>query len=131
MKLRIKDNSLRLRLGPSEIANLLHSGRVEGSIRFAREESAVLTYALELAAGNRDPSACGLRLRYTPHEITVLLSRAQAQEWAESDQVGISGVECTGQSSLELLIEKDFACLDRRDEHNEDTFPNPKAGVTC
>jgi len=33
--------------------------------------------------------------------------------------------------SLALLIEKDFACLDRSEEDNEDTFPNPNTGTKC
>ena len=33
--------------------------------------------------------------------------------------------------SLFLLVEKDFACLDRSDEDNQDTFANPHAGATC
>ena len=33
--------------------------------------------------------------------------------------------------TLALLIEKDFACLDRSEEDNEDTFPNPNVGITC
>jgi hypothetical protein len=32
---------------------------------------------------------------------------------------------------LDVLIEKDFACLDRNDKENEDTFPNPNVGTTC
>ena len=27
--------------------------------------------------------------------------------------------------TLDVLLEKDFACLDRSDEENSDTFPNP------
>lgn len=32
---------------------------------------------------------------------------------------------------LELLVEKDFACLDGTDADNEDAFPNPNHGVVC
>ena len=37
MKLRIKGNSLRFRVSPSELMRLLESGRLEESIRFGRE----------------------------------------------------------------------------------------------
>jgi hypothetical protein len=30
---------------------------------------------------------------------------------------------------LAVLVEKDFACLDRGDEENADTFPHPHAAV--
>jgi hypothetical protein len=126
MKLRIKGNSLRLRLGPAEIAQLLAKGRIEETIRFSAEQGATLTYALELA----EPPA-GLSLRYDPCEVVVLLSRQAAREWSTGDQVTIAGKIDVGSGDLELLIEKDFACIDRADRENEDTFPNPKAGAVC
>jgi hypothetical protein len=126
MKLRIKGNSLRLRLGPSEVERLLDAGRIEATIRFAPEETATLTYALELK-DSRD----ALSLRYSPREVAVLLSRELASEWSHSDQIAIAGKIDVGQGDLELLIEKDFACLDRDGREREDTFPNPKAGAVC
>jgi hypothetical protein len=126
MKLRIKGNSLRLRLGPTEVERLLAAGRIEETIRFAPEQSATLTYALELTASDQDVS-----LHYEPCEVTVLLSRMQASRWAEGEQVTIAGEVGVGQGNLELLIEKDFACIDRDDSENVDTFPNPKAGAVC
>ena len=48
--------------------------------------------------------------------------------WASSDQVGIEGEQVIdNQTSLRILIEKDFACIDATDEQNADTFPNPLA----
>ncbi|MGB6687796.1 MAG: hypothetical protein WBE76_08125 [Terracidiphilus sp.] len=126
MKLRVHKNSLRLRLGPSEIARLFDAGRIEERIRFAPHENAALTYALELASPGQE-----LSLRHRPMEITVLLARDEARRWADGEQVGISGEIDIGQDKLELLVEKDFACIDREGGEEEDTFPNPKAGATC
>jgi len=126
MKLRIQGNSLRLRLGPSEVERLLAVGRVEETIHFAPGEKAATTYALELAQSTPD-----LSLRYLPQEITVLLSRERARTWAESGQVSIAGQIALEQGALELLVEKDFACLDRKDGQSEDAYPNPKAGAVC
>lgn len=127
MKLRIHKNSLRLRLGPSEIARLLASGRIEETIRFAPGENGQLTYALELAPDDGQH----LSIRSVGREIAVLVPRAPAQQWAEGDAVGIGGKIMAGDNALELLVEKDFACIDRKAELNEDTFPNPKAGAAC
>jgi hypothetical protein len=127
MKLRVYKNSLRLRLGPSEVARLLASGRIEETIRFAPGDTAQLTYALELAAAGGD----GLSVRYAPREIAVLVPPGQARQWAEGAAVAISGEVGDGEDRLELLVEKDFACIDRKPERNEDTFPNPKAGAAC
>jgi hypothetical protein len=124
MKLRIKGDSLRLRLGPSEIRRLLESGRIEETIHFG--PGTALTYALELA-GSGDPPT----LRYEPMRIAVLVSRELAHAWADSGQIGIEGAVDVGSGSLELLIEKDFACIDRDGNENADTFPNPKAGAVC
>lgn len=127
MKLRIHKNSLRLRLGPSEIARLLASGRIEETIRFSPGGDARLTYALELAP----PGAEDLSVRYVPSEIAVIVPQAQARQWADGNAVGISGKISVGEDTLELLVEKDFACVDRKPELNEDTYPNPKAGAIC
>ncbi len=47
MKLRIKGNSLRLRVSPSEVARLLETGRIEETIHLSSDQNASLTYALE------------------------------------------------------------------------------------
>ncbi len=52
--------------------------------------------------------------------------------WGATDQVGIAEEISLGTLGLlSLLIEKDFASLDRSDEDNQDTFANPHAGATC
>lgn len=122
MKLRIQGNSLRLRVSPLEMARLLGAGRVEESIQFAPDDRAHLTYALEHANGGRE-----IALRYRPGEIAVVLSTMRAHQWAESDEVGIAGGIDVANGTLHLLVEKDFACLDRKGSDVEDTFPNPKA----
>jgi hypothetical protein len=55
-----------------------------------------------------------------------------ANTWCSTDLVGISeSVSLGSLGSLDLLIEKDFACLDLSDEENQDTFANPNAGAIC
>ena len=49
-----------------------------------------------------------------------------------TDQVGIAEDISLGElGALTLLIEKDFACLDRSDEDNKDTFANPNVSAQC
>jgi hypothetical protein len=126
MKLRVQGNSLRLRISPSEMARLLDAGRIEETIVFGPEPDAKLTYALEHAASDQ----C-LSIRYRLQEVTVLLSSAEARKWAAGEQVGISDEVSAGSARLSLLVEKDFACLDRKGREKEDTFPNPKGGAAC
>ena len=126
MKLRVKGNSLRLRVAPSEMARLLDTGRIEETVRFASQPDAKLTYALEHVPAEQDIS-----VRYRPQEVTVVLSTENARKWAQSEQVSVSGTVDIGQETLDLLVEKDFACLDRSDEDDKDRFSNPKSNVSC
>ena len=127
MKVRIKGNSLRLRISRSEVVRLLASDCLEETIRFAPEVSAKFTYALRM-----EPCLKMLSVQYTESKVAILLPVDQANEWGCSDQVGIAESISLGTvGSLALLIEKDFACLDGSDEDNQDTFANPNAGKTC
>jgi hypothetical protein len=126
MKLRIKGNSLRLRVGPSEVVRLLAERRVEDTIHFGAAPEARLTYALEISG-----SQPGVALRYQPQEVVVLLSEKTARRWADSDEITIADEAEVGDDVLAILVEKDFACIDRDDRENADTFPNPKAGAVC
>jgi hypothetical protein len=127
MKLRIKGNSLRLRISRSEADRLLQQERLEETIHFAPQADAKLTYALEQASSVNE-----LTVRYAQGEVTVLLPSALAHTWCSTDMVGIAERVSLGTfGSLELLLEKDFACLDRNQEENLDTFENPHAGVVC
>jgi hypothetical protein len=127
MKLRIKGNSLRLRISRSEVDRLFQRERLEESIQFAPHADAKLTYALEQGTSVSVPT-----VRYSEGEITVLLPAGLADTWCSTDLVGIAERVSLGAfGSLELVIEKDFACLDRSEQENEDTFENPHAGAIC
>ncbi len=126
MKLRIKGSSLRLRVSPSEVAQLLEAGRIEETINFGFDESAKLTYALELGRNSGAMTAS-----YASSEITILVSLLDAERWAAGQDVGLYGETETSQGVLHFAIEKDFACLDKSDQENADTFPNPRQGAVC
>jgi len=119
MKLRIKGDSLRLRVGPSEVERLIVSGRIEETVHFA--PGVHLTYALEISDGAASVSVVG-----SPGEVVVILPAGVAQAWADGDDVGIYAALPNGSGSLELAIEKDFACLDPGHGASQDTYPNPK-----
>jgi hypothetical protein len=126
MKLRIKGNSLRLRVTPSEMMRLLETGRIEETIHFAPDKNACLTYALEHAA-----EASSLGLRYSPQEIAIVVSSREVHRWAGVQDVGLYAKVRTSHGPLELAVEKDFACLDKNDAENADTFPHPHEGTVC
>jgi len=124
MKLRFQFNSIRLRLKRSEVDQLARAGRVEEKIILG--QGATFLYVLETSTSVTSPqshlTADGLVVQVPPELVT---------RWANSDQVGIKGRQATGNEvHLHVLIEKDFACLDRTGEENFDTFPNPLADTT-
>ena len=60
-----------------------------------------------------------------------MLSTESARKWADGEDVGVYGTVDAGHDRLALLVEKEFACLDGKDEDNEDTFANPKSNAAC
>ncbi len=120
MKLRIKGDSLRLRLSRTEVAQLVEQSSITETTHF--EPGRELQYAVVLHAGTG-----GLTARFGDGRIEIVVSTAEAETWAVGDAVGLYGETDTGNGSLALSVEKDFACLDRSDAENADTFPNPNS----
>jgi hypothetical protein len=119
MKLRIRGNTLRLRLSQGELGTLLERGFVEECVTFAAE--ARLRYRVERA----DIGAA--QVEYRDNRITVRLPQQDVARWAEPQEVSIRAEQPAGDGKLELLVEKDFRCLSpREDEDDADSFPNPQ-----
>jgi hypothetical protein len=120
MKLRIRGDSLRLRLSQAEIVRLRDTGEVGDRIRFGDRS---LDYVL-VSADIEAP-----RASFDGDRIEVALPHAIARGWAESEQVSIEAEQALADGAvLRLLIEKDFKCLaPRAGEDDSDAFPNPDA----
>ncbi len=127
MKIRIQRNSLRLRLSRSEVSKLLAGHRLEETIHFGPEANANFTYVLQ-----QEPSESRPAVQYAGNKVTIGVPANQAHLWGVTGQVGIAeDIELGERGTLALLIEKDFACLDGREEESQDKFPNPNAGAAC
>ena len=122
MKLRIRGNSIRLRLTKSEVAEIGAGRAVEETVEFDTERAQNFVYALVPAADAEKPYAV-----FDGNRITVFIARKQARDWAGTNQIGIESENFTGENrALRILIEKDFACLEpRAGEEDADTFANP------
>ena len=127
MKLRIKGNSLRLRVTPSDIEQLLRDGAIQEHVQFTANPKDRLTY--EVISSPSEPTAT---VAYRSGNITVTLPELHLKTWAGSDDVGVYTDIALGDGQvLSVAIEKDFACLDLSDAENEDTFPNPNLAAAC
>ena len=127
MKLRIHGNSVRVRVSQSELARFMESGRLEETICFGREDDALLTYVL-----SEDSFRQNVDVKYSDHRVTILLPTTEVRRWSSTEQIGIEAAIDLGlRGTLSVLIEKDFACLDRSDQENADAFPNPLAARAC
>ena len=126
MKLRIKGDSLRLRIAPSEMARLLQDGRIEETVHFGAGADQRLIYALEHAA-----DLGSVTVRSEAGRVAVVLPSAEARAWAQGDEVGVYGGGGVGSAQLEIAVEKDWACLDKSQAENHDTFANPNQGANC
>jgi hypothetical protein len=127
MKLRIKGNSLRLRVTRPELAALEQGGPVAEIIHFGPEPGKSLRYSLSVQA-----QSAPVAVTFGENVIAVTLAQEQLEAWSREDQVGVYAALDIGHASpLEVVIEKDFKCLDRKDEQDEDAFPNPLVGKVC
>jgi hypothetical protein len=71
---------------------------------------------------------------FSDNEITIRLPETMVLAWATTDQVSMQGEQVLDDGSkLQILVEKDFACLAPRDDEDEsDMFPHPDAdGSQC
>ncbi|SRR5712691_9884161 len=123
MKLRIKGNSIRLRLGRSEVLRLAIDEKVEESTAFGPSEAQRFDYAL-CASGE----GSGVSASFADRRMVIRIPRSMIQQWVTTDQVGIHAIQRTGEDGgeLRILIEKDFECIEASPgESQEDAFPHP------
>jgi uncharacterized protein DUF7009 len=126
MKLRIRGDSVRLRLKRGEVDQLAAGTSIVQQTHFP---GAVLTYRLDVSENS------GISATFDNGSLVISLPRSKVLDWASADEVSLHAEqELPGSGALSLLIEKDFKCLEpghHRDcEDDEDTFPHPGAQST-
>jgi len=123
MKLRIRQNTIRLRLKQSEVARIESGQAIVEETRFP---GSVLTFSLQVS-DNGATSA-----NFEQGKLAIRVPADDVTRWARSDQVSIVAEQAVdGSDTLSLLIEKDFKCLSpghhRPGEDDADTYPHPDA----
>ncbi|MCW5960693.1 MAG: hypothetical protein KIS76_11070 [Pyrinomonadaceae bacterium] len=122
MKLRIRGNSVRLRLTQSEVDEFGAGEPVSELVEFGDSEETGFRYELKKSS-NEDLDAS-----FENGTLSVKVGESAARQWVNSQDVGIEGTA----GKLHILIEKDFECLKPRPGEDEsDNFPNPNTGENC
>jgi hypothetical protein len=101
------------------VGTLRSSGRCREAIWFPG--GARLEYLLLASEANEVSAA------FSEGVVTITVPTCKLTDWHSSDQIGISAaIDSQSGKKLEVLIEKDFRCLDPlvRDDQS-DAFENP------
>ncbi len=104
MKLRFRNNSLRLRVNQREVEGLAAGAILEEEVHFPGD--ARMTYVLE-------PSTDALPdASFCQGVIRIAAPQQQVRDWANSDSIGIYFELPANGASLRIAIEKDLECVD-------------------
>ena len=126
MKIRIRGDSIRLRLSQKEVAQISVGEKVQDITRFPLGTK--LSYGLDTSSNVKEIEA-----HFENQQIMIVMPRQQATAWASSGDVALKAnlpIEKTSDDQLFILIEKDFQCLKTRENEKEDEsdlFVNPNA----
>jgi hypothetical protein len=126
MKLRLRENSIRLRLLQTEVNQLRETGNVSERIIFGVDPTETLVYSLRVSE-----DAKTIYAQMIDNKVEIFLPSGDAENWADTNEVGLYATQRIGDSDeLKITIEKDFVCVERpNDTDNKDAFPHPK--VNC
>jgi hypothetical protein len=126
MKLRIRGDSLRLRLSQGDVGRLVEEGQVTSTTHFAPGVDGRLACTL-LA----DATAVVLAAELEARTIRVRMPVDLVTLLADTEEVGVRAEQDAGEGrTLLILVEKDFECIAPRvGEPESDGFPNPR--VEC
>ena len=119
MKIRIKGNTIRFRLTKTEVDTLCKEGYIEETTDFGNH---TFCYAVQRKA------IPDMEATFFENTLTLVISDAKVAGWNTNEQVGFEHVmHINDTNTLQLLLEKDFVCMDERLEDQSDNYPNPKA----
>lgn len=108
MKLRLEDNTVRLRLSSEEVTTFQQQGRLETVVLLGPSVSDRIVYAIQ-----RDETApdSDLSVSYTAGRVVVRLPPQVADEWTASEEVSLRGtISVADNQVLHILVEKDLGC---------------------
>jgi hypothetical protein len=121
MKLRIKGNSIRLRLSKPEVEKLSTEGIVEEQTSFADHS---FIYAVK-----KETNRTNITAEFNNNQLTVYIPENLTGDWPVNEVVSLDNRLADGTlPALYILVEKDFKCIDNSSGDQSDNYENPK---TC
>lgn len=118
MKLRIKANSVRIRLTKTEVSKLTNEGYLQ--------ETTVLPGQSFVYALKSDENVTTLTIVFEDNLLTMIVPKSFTTNWYNNDIVGLDAwIQVNENKKLYLLLEKDFVCLDETTEDQSDNYENP------
>lgn len=123
MKLRFRENSLRLRLNRPEVENLAAGGSLEEQVHFPGGAS--LSYVLEPSTGAH-PNAT-----FCEGVIHVSAPDWQIKDWARGKAIGLYFQLPSAEQPLKIAIEKDLECTDTPLEERDPYAFERATGKNC
>jgi hypothetical protein len=125
MKLRIRGNSIRIRVSKPELDQIAEAGSAEDKVQFA--PAAELRYRVDV----KETGA--VEAEFRDSLIRVIVPRKDLDRWVAPEQVSIEGRQAIGDGThLRILVEKDYTCLaPRGDEDDSELFANPQKTGTA
>ncbi len=125
MKIRILDNSIRLRFSQTELKQLADEGKILRKLQVSPSKA----FVYGLYKTNTDTK---LTADMNDGGIQVFIPEFLVDELVQTERVGVEERLNFGEQSLKLLVEKDFKCLTKRDEDESDLFEHPETnGHQC
>lgn len=120
MKIRIKGDSVRIRMSKSEVDAFGEEGFFTERTHFA---GSMLEYGVLV---RHDISE--MQASFDSKGLFLHIPQHWADEWVATQRVGFDAeMPLPDGRSLYLLLEKDFQCLDNTTEDQSDMYPNPLA----
>jgi hypothetical protein len=109
MKLRLEENSLRLRLSEEEVRHFAATGQVAYTIAFGPAPGQTLRYSLERLPAAAPTTA--VQVRYEAGALAIEVPAAIAHNWTTTENIGFKAhvLVAEGQE-LRILVEKDLDC---------------------
>jgi hypothetical protein len=114
MKLRLRSNTIRLRLLKGEVDRLAEGHTIVETLPTSRP----FHFSVQPAEVEE------LTATFDNDTLLIQVPLVWAKRWPTTDEVGRGATT----NSLDILIEKDWACTTpRAAEENDGTYPNPTA----